>query len=237
MQGRTANSIKELFSEIPTTYDLLNRVLTLGFDSSWRRHAASIAARHGGDTWADMCSGTGRMTACLRQAAGAGTTIYAVDFCAEMMAEAGGKPAIASVRRVESDVRDLPFPESSLDVVTMAFATRNLNIGRQALVETFSEFYRVLKPGGCFVNLETTIPALSFLRICLGAYLRLFVRPVGALVSGSAKAYTYLADSMSDFYPAPELARIIKEAGFATVTFAYAFPGVAAIHEAVKSSQ
>lgn len=166
-----------------------------------------------------------------------GTTIYAVDFCAEMMAEAGHKPEIEGIIRVESDVRALPFPDSSLDLVTMAFATRNLNIDRRALVETFSEYHRVLRPGGRFVNLETTIPPSSFMRAFLGAYLSLFVRPVGTLVSGSAKAYSYLAGSMSRFYPAPELALVIKDAGFASVTFEYAFPGVAAIHKAVKAGR
>jgi demethylmenaquinone methyltransferase/2-methoxy-6-polyprenyl-1,4-benzoquinol methylase len=237
MQGRSGNSIKDLFSEIPTTYDLLNRILSLGLDSSWRRCAASIGASHGGHAWADMCSGTGRMTACLKQVAPAGTTIYAVDFCAEMMAEAGHKLKVDGIGRVESDVRTLPFPGNSLDLVTMAFATRNLNIDRSALVETFSEFHRVLKPGGFFVNLETTVPPSSLMRICLGAYLRMFVRPVGTLVSGSSKAYSYLVRSMSGFYPAPELARIIKDAGFASVTFEYVFPGVAAIHKAVKSGR
>ena len=236
MQRRTGNSIRDLFSEIPTTYDLLNRILTLGLDSSWRKRAAHIAAERGGDAWADMCSGTGRMTERLRQVVPAGTTIYAVDFCAEMMAEAGHNPTMEGIRRVESDVRTLPFPEGSLDLITMAFATRNLSIDRPALVETFSEFCRVLKPGGCFVNLETTRPPSSFMRACLGAYLHLFVKPVGTLVSGSAEAYSYLAGSMSRFYPAPELARIIKEAGFTSVTFEYVFPGVAAIHEAVKGA-
>ena len=73
MQAKPGNAIEDIFSEIPTTYDLLNRVLTLGLDSHWRKRAARIGSAHGGDTWADMCSGTGRMTASLRQVAPAGT--------------------------------------------------------------------------------------------------------------------------------------------------------------------
>jgi demethylmenaquinone methyltransferase/2-methoxy-6-polyprenyl-1,4-benzoquinol methylase len=144
-----------MFSQVPATYELVNHVITLGLDIVWRRKAARVAAKADGTQWADMCTRTGEMAMYLSRLAPEGTTIYAVDFCESMMEKARQKPNAECIQFVTDDIKALPFDDESFDLMTMSFATRNVNVSREILIRSFTEYYRVLKPGGRFVKLET----------------------------------------------------------------------------------
>jgi demethylmenaquinone methyltransferase/2-methoxy-6-polyprenyl-1,4-benzoquinol methylase len=92
----------------------------------------------------------------------------------------------------------------------------------------------VLKPGGRFVNLETSRPPSAPIRKCFDLYVKLFVERLGRRLSGAATAYAYLAATIPRFYAAEELAAIMREAGFEEVTFQRLLFGAAAIHQAIK---
>jgi demethylmenaquinone methyltransferase/2-methoxy-6-polyprenyl-1,4-benzoquinol methylase len=234
MADNKTSSIERMFSEVPATYELVNHVLTLGLDIIWRRRAAKIASTANGGQWADMCTGTGEMVALLSRLAPEGTKIYGIDFSEPMLEQARKKPEAVRINFVKSDVKTLPFPDASFDLITMSFATRNINLSKEILVQSFSEFYRVLKPGGRFVNLETSRPSFWPIRKCFHLYIRLFVKSIGNSISGSRNAYTYLATTIPRFYSAGELADIMRQAGFDKVTFQQCLFGAAAIHQAMK---
>ena len=227
-------SVKKMFAEVPATYELVNHVLTLGLDVLWRRRAARIAATANPGKWADMCTGTGDMAVCLSRLAPEGTSIYGVDFSEPMLAEARKKPEAARIEFVAADIKALPFDDETFDLITMSFATRNINLTRDVLVQSFAEYYRTLKPGGHFVNLETSQPSFRPIRKCFHAYIKLSVRAIGSRISGSKAAYTYLATTIPCFYRAEELADIMRQAGFEKVTFQKYLFGAAAIHRASK---
>ena len=226
--------VHNVFSKVPATYELANHILTLGLDIVWRRRAAKIAAASGGGEWADMCTGTGEMAVYLSRLAPKGTKIYAIDFSSPMMAEATKKPEAEHIKFVISDIRALPFPDDSFNLITMSFATRNINLSKDILIQSFAEFYRVLKPGGRFVNLETSRPPFSPVRRCFHLYVKLFVGPIGSLISGCRTGYTYLAKTIPRFYAAEELADIMRRAGFEKITFKHLLFGAAAIHQGIK---
>ena len=100
--------------------------------------------------------------------------------------------------------------------------------------QCFCEFYRILKPGGRFINLETSQPSYLPIRRLFHFYVRLCVKPVGGRISGSYKAYTYLAHTIPRFYPPEELSDIMCRAGFKDVTYSKLLFGVAAIHQGRK---
>lgn len=230
--------IERIFAEVPRTYELVNHVLTVGLDIRWRRHAAAVAAAGASPgEWVDVCTGTGETAVSLRRLAPRGARVSAVDMSPAMLDEARRKPEAAGIGFMQADIRALPFKDSSVDLVTMSFATRNVNLSREALVGAFSELHRVLKPGGLFVNLETSQPPSAPVRWLFHLYVKVTVRRLGQLISGSRVAYSYLSRTIPRFYSAGELSGILREAGFDQVSFRRLLLGAAAVHEARKNRE
>jgi demethylmenaquinone methyltransferase/2-methoxy-6-polyprenyl-1,4-benzoquinol methylase len=230
VKAKESRPLRELYTELAGTYEKTNRVLTLGLDRAWRRKAARQAARGGGAAWFDVCAGTGEMAQALSRLAPAGTRIVALDFSLPMLSCARSKAMAAPTAFVLGDVKKLPLADASVDLVTVSFATRNLHLSRDVLIATFREFRRVLRPGGRFMNLETSQPRLRIVRALFHAYAAVVVRRVGHRLSGSRAGYAYLAASMRTFYAAPELAAILGEAGFFPVKITPLLFGAAAVH-------
>jgi demethylmenaquinone methyltransferase/2-methoxy-6-polyprenyl-1,4-benzoquinol methylase len=151
-----------------------------------------------------------------------------------MMEKALQKPESRGVLFSLADAGQLPFEDATFDLVTISFATRNLNTSRAHLLQCFREFHRVLKPGGRFVNLETSQPENGIMRKLVHSYVFLLVRPIGKFISGSGAGYSYLSRTIPRFYPAPELKELLLGAGFSEVSYDHLLVGVAAIHRAVK---
>jgi demethylmenaquinone methyltransferase/2-methoxy-6-polyprenyl-1,4-benzoquinol methylase len=230
IKSETAQPLQSLFAEVAPTYERVNRILTFGLDVRWRRKAARLAAAGDGGTWMDVCSGTGETAARLRALAPPATRVVSLDFCPPMQARAAAKRSDRPIDFVLGDVKALPFAGASLDLITISFATRNINLSRDILVRTFAEFRRVLKPGGRFVNVETSQPRSKLVRAAFHGYIRFAVRRVGTFLSGSRAGYAYLGATIPRFYSPEDLAGLIKEAGFAEVRFERLLLGAAAIH-------
>jgi demethylmenaquinone methyltransferase/2-methoxy-6-polyprenyl-1,4-benzoquinol methylase len=229
------NEVRKIFAEVAPTYELINHVLTLGLDIHWRKKAAGKAVVADGRHWLDVGTGTGDMARALRRLAPRGVLITAVDFSLPMLRRAfvGGHIGNRFERTVAA-LPSLPFGNATFDLVTISFATRNINTGGKALAACFREFHRILKPGGRFVNLETSQPANPFIKTLFHLYIKTMVRTVGRTISGSRAGYSYLASTISRFFDAPALAALLKEAGFGPVTFTRLLFGAAAVHLAVK---
>ena len=223
-----------IFSEVAPTYETVNHVLTLGLDILWRKKAARQGARSKGKLCLDACSGTGGTSRELSRLSGPESRIVALDFTPTMLARAKGRCDQKKVLFVLGDVRFLPFPDESFDLITVSFATRNLNPRRDILIDHLNEFYRVLKPFGIFLNLETSQPSNPFIRRLFHLYINLLVSPIGKTISGSHSGYAYLSKTIPRFYSAPLFRKILLEAGFRRVKYRYLLLGISAIHTAQK---
>lgn len=226
--------LQKIFSEVPKTYEVVNHILTLGLDRAWRKKAARLAVQSGGQRLLDICSGTGDMAVLLRRLSRPQTMVVSQDFCAPMLRKAISKPGADKISFCVSDSRRHSFKDNAFDVATISFATRNINAGRDALAQYFREFYRILKPGGRFINLETSQPPNRIFRRLFHLYVRMAVMPIGYAISGSNAAYRYLSGTIPIFYEAEELSYILSEAGFKNVSFSHLTFGACAIHVAVK---
>ncbi len=226
--------IQRIFSDVVKTYEIVNHILTFGLDIIWRKKAARLASRKGGTHWLDVCSGTGEMALNLSRLADKTVRIVSVDFCPPMLKRGKEKRNIPNLSPVLADAACLPFPDETFDIVTISFATRNINPKREVLIDHLEEFYRVLKPGGSFINLETSQPSAKIIQTLFHLYIKLTVKPLGYLISGSKAGYTYLSSTIPRFYPSEEFSSIIREAGFSQVSQRPLFFGVAAIHSAQK---
>lgn len=230
----SSSAIRKIFSHIPKTYEVINHIITLGLDVLWRKKAAAIASSGGSQTWLDVCSGTGDMAYTLAQVSRLDTKIVALDFCLPMLSQAAKKPGHSRISFCVSEAGSLPFADNTFDVITISFATRNLNSSRDVLLERFREFRRVLKPAGRFVNLETSQPKSALFRRMVHGYIGLMVKPVGYLISGSKAAYAYLSYTIPRFFNAEELTEVMYKAGFRKVDVTLLSFGIAAVHSAIK---
>ena len=172
------------FSNIYKFYDLINTVLTLGFDKSWRSKAADNLT---GTSVLDLGSGTG---AAFAQLMNYETTALDPD---KKMLELN-----IFENKILGTAENLPFDDNSFDNVFCSFVWRNISDTNKAL----SEIYRVVKPGGKFVLLDMTRPKNSILRILhkIGSFKVLHL--IGFLTF-NLKEYRFLYKSL-DFYPQPE---------------------------------
>jgi demethylmenaquinone methyltransferase/2-methoxy-6-polyprenyl-1,4-benzoquinol methylase len=230
-------ALQRLFADAAPTYDLVNHVLTWGFDSIWRNRATKLVARGAPRLCLDVCTGTGDLAIGLSRRLGSTAVIAATDLSLPMLDRARRKRGAKGVRFVVADARALPFRDGALDAVSISFATRNINVTDESLDLCLAEFHRVLRPGGRFVNLETSQPRSASLRWLVHRYVRIAVEPIGSLISGSRPAYAYLASSIARFFDAETLTSRIQSAGFSQVSMRRLLWGVAAIHCATKNSQ
>jgi demethylmenaquinone methyltransferase/2-methoxy-6-polyprenyl-1,4-benzoquinol methylase len=229
-----SKGVLKVFSEVAHLYELVNHVLTFGLDIPWRKRAAQVAASGGGSHWLEVCSGTGEMAVNLQKLAGSGTKIVVSDFSLPMVSRAAEKDELRETTISLTDSQELPFPDNTFDLVTISFATRNITPNRERLLVFFREFHRVLKPGGRFVNLETSQPSSTPVRIAFRFYTKQVIKLIGRIISGSKTGYAYLAHTVPRFFNAETLSDILYESGFSKVNYITMTFGAVAIHKAVK---
>ena len=220
--------VKQIFSEIAPRYDLLNHLLSLNIDRRWRR--AAIAAlgveRDQSGRYLDLCAGTMDVAAQISMLPNFRGLVIGADFAEPMLKAGTAKAKAAKVSPVTADALQLPLASGQLAGAIVAFGIRNVAGLDAALRETF----RVLAPGGRFVILEFSTPRLPVLRWLYQAYFHYVLPVIGRLISGHRTAYQYLPRSVANFPVEEELARRMREAGFAKVTWSSLSLGVAAIH-------
>jgi demethylmenaquinone methyltransferase/2-methoxy-6-polyprenyl-1,4-benzoquinol methylase len=144
------------------------------------------------------------------------------------------KPEACRIHLTLADASSLPFHDGTFDAITISFATRNISVSDDFRSKCLTEFHRVLKPGGVFINIETSQPPSRFIRRLFHWYVRAFVRPMANSISGSSASYAYLANSILNFCTAEELTDSIRKAGFSEAEFDLLLFGIVAVHRAVK---
>jgi len=232
MPSKTELAIAGFYDGIYLFYGTANSFLTLGLDRFWRAAAARTAHTAAPDARSalDACCGTGDFLAALREACGPGLSLTGTDLSAAMLSLAGKKGTGAALALAEA--KEQPFPDGAFDLVTISFATRNLNIDRQKMLAALKEFRRVLKPGGLFLNLETTRPQNPVLRYFMRLYVGTVIGLLNLVSPKSRASYTFLKTTILKFYGAREFSALLTEAGFTSPSYKILFPGAVAVHTA-----
>jgi demethylmenaquinone methyltransferase/2-methoxy-6-polyprenyl-1,4-benzoquinol methylase len=218
--------IATMFDRIAARYDFLNRVLSFGTDSGWRRRAIAQADIRPGMAVLDIGAGTGDLSFA---AAALGAQVVAIDVSPGMLAVLARRTSDAQRERIRpliGSAESLPLPDGSVDRIVTGFTVRNVgDLGR-----AFAEFRRVLRPGGRAVMLELSHPPSAAFARLYSFYFDRVAPAVAALLGGDREAYRYLPRSLRPF-PEPErLAAMLRDAGFTNVTYERLTLGVASIH-------
>lgn len=212
-----------MFARISPRYDLLNHLLSGNIDTRWRRRIVRklVPLLPPNAQILDVACGTGDLSIEFFEQSKA--RITGLDFCGPMLELA--KKKTRDVQFIEGDALRLPFADETFDAVTIGFGLRNLS----STTDGLRELRRVLKPNGWAGVLEFSQPARGLRRFVGFYYARVLPR-LGGWLSGSRSAYEYLPDTISRFPNQTELAALMRDAGFAEVTFENLTGGVAALH-------
>lgn len=223
------DEVRAMFDSIAARYDLLNHVLSLEQDRLWRRKAAkrALEGRQGARVL-DLCCGTGDLALALKRR-DRSAQVAVADFSRPMLERARAKGA--SPIPLQVDALDLPFREEAFDVLTVAFGVRNF----ADRLRGFHEAHRVLGRGGRYVVLEFSRPPDTMFGALYRWYSKHVLPRLGAWVSRSSGAYTYLPESVAAFLSPEELADELRVAGFSRVSFERLAGGTVALHIAEKS--
>jgi demethylmenaquinone methyltransferase/2-methoxy-6-polyprenyl-1,4-benzoquinol methylase len=227
-ERKAAAWVRDMFGQVAPRYDLLNHLLSFNIDRRWRnrtvRQLRPILNRPEARV-VDLCSGTGDLAIALQRDAQA--RVMASDFCHPMLTIASRK---TSIPFFEADALALPVRDSSLDLITIAFGFRNLANYERGL----AELRRALRPGGTLAILEFSQPPNALFARFYDFYSDRVLPRIGAAISGAGEAYTYLPESVRKFPDAPNLARIMEQAGYREVRFERMTFGIVALHTGVR---
>ena len=208
--------IVSMFNEIAGTYDIANRVLSLGIDKSWRNKACNKAFELYNSEQiqrvVDVACGTGDMIEFWQKIAKDNgvdlQNIIGVDPSVGMMEVA--KKKLPEVEFIEAGAAQMPLENECADIISISYGIRNV-VQRQ---EAFDEFSRVLKKGGLVVISEfTRKEKTSFLDYVTDFYINKILPTLGGIISKNKDAYTYLPNSIDEFLTTENLCKELKQAG------------------------
>jgi len=225
--------VHHVFEKIYDNYDSMNSIISFKRHVSWRKDVLKRMNVDEGSNILDVCTGTGDWAIALAGETGSSGKVTGLDFSKNMLKVAQVKQEENGLKQLEfihGNAMQLPFPDHSFDYVTIGFGLRNVPDYETVL----QEMYRVVKPGGKVVCLETSQPTLIGFRQLYYFYFR-FIMPVfGKIFAKSYDEYAWLHESAKDFPNKDELKTMFLSAGFLDVEIKSYTGGVAAMHMATK---
>jgi demethylmenaquinone methyltransferase / 2-methoxy-6-polyprenyl-1,4-benzoquinol methylase len=203
----------QMFDGIAARYDLVNRVISLGIDQSWRRRTVRSLELGANARVLDLATGTADMALLVARSVPT-AHVVGLDPSEKMLEIGRSKVAKAGcaerIELVRGDAEALPFPDATFDGICIAFGIRNVPDRDRAL----REMARVTRPGGYVAILELSEPRSGVLGPLARFHVHTVVPYVGALLSG-APEYRYLQRSIAAFPPPEEFAERMRQAGLA----------------------
>jgi demethylmenaquinone methyltransferase/2-methoxy-6-polyprenyl-1,4-benzoquinol methylase len=224
--------VSQMFDNVSSNYDQLNRVITFGMDLKWRKNVFKIVEAKQPENILDIATGTADMPILFAQ--GKAKEIVGIDISKGMLDVGREKVEKAGLNgRIHlelGDAENLRFADNSFDVVTVSYGIRNFEDLKLGL----SEILRVLRPGGVFVILETSVPSGFPMKQGYMVYTRGIMPIIGKLFSKDKKAYSYLSKSAVHFPYGEKLKAILEEVGFRQVSVLPQAQGVSTIYRSEK---
>lgn len=225
--------VNDVFHSVASRYDLMNDLMSGGLHRVWKDimiTALNPPRNEAPFSLLDVAGGTGDIAFRAAKAAGAGFHATVCDINADMLevgrARAAKRHIDDKIRFVEGNAEALAFADKTFDAYTIAFGIRNVPRIDLALAEAF----RVLKPGSRFLCLEFSTVDVPGLDRLYDLFSFRVIPPLGRAVTGDAKSYRYLVESIRKFPRPNAFAEMIRAAGFSRVSWQSLSGGIVALH-------
>ncbi|MGB5541335.1 MAG: bifunctional demethylmenaquinone methyltransferase/2-methoxy-6-polyprenyl-1,4-benzoquinol methylase UbiE [Gammaproteobacteria bacterium] len=228
-----AGHVRAVFDSVADNYDLMNDLMSFGIHRLWKRYAINMAGIRPGQRILDLAGGTGDLTRLMAPLTGPTGHVVLSDINAAMLNN--GRSALldhgisGNVSFALANAEQLPFPDNSFDLVTIAFGLRNVTDKQRAL----HAMQRVLRPGGRLLVLEFSRPA-PVLKPAYDFYSFSILPRLGRLVARDADSYRYLAESIRMHPDQQTLQGMLEQAGFEQCDYHNLSGGIVAIHRGYK---
>jgi demethylmenaquinone methyltransferase / 2-methoxy-6-polyprenyl-1,4-benzoquinol methylase len=225
--------VHHVFEKIYDKYDTMNSIISFQRHKAWRKDVMKQMKVTDGAAALDVCCGTGDWSISLAEAVGPTGKVVGLDFSKNMLSVAHEKNKELQYEQldfVHGNAMDLPFEDNSFDFVTIGFGLRNV----PDYMTVLKEMYRVVKPGGIVVCLETSQPTTIGFKQLYFFYFRYIMPLFGRVFAKSYQEYAWLNESTRNFPNKQVLKQMFLDAGFSTVQVKSYTGGVAAMHMGIK---
>jgi demethylmenaquinone methyltransferase/2-methoxy-6-polyprenyl-1,4-benzoquinol methylase len=228
-----ARRVRDVFDSVADNYDLMNDAMSFGIHRLWKRFAINMAGLQSGQQVLDLAGGTGDLTRLMSPRVGREGHIILSDINAAMLGN--GRERLlddgiqGNVSFAQVNAEQLPFPDNSFDLVTMAFGLRNVTDKQRAL----HAIYRTIKPGGRLLVLEFSKPVAA-LKPAYDFYSFNILPKLGRLLAKDEASYRYLAESIRRHPDQQTLKAMLEQAGFERCDVHNLTGGIVAIHRGYK---
>lgn len=225
--------VNDVFHSVAARYDLMNDLMSGGLHRVWKDIMVTALNPPRNDapfSLLDVAGGTGDIAFRAAKSAGSGFRATVCDINADMLdvgrARAAKRHLDDKITFVEGNAEALPFADRAFDAYTIAFGIRNVPRIDRALAEAF----RVLRPGSRFLCLEFSMVNVPGLDRLYDLFSFKVIPPLGRAVTGDAKSYRYLVESIRKFPRPNAFAEMIQTAGFSRVSWQRLSGGIVALH-------
>ena len=204
--------IRRIFDDTAPDYDRIERVLALGSGPWYRRMALQRAGLSAGAQVLDVGIGTGLVAREALTLIAPGGRLVGVDPSPGMM----GEVKLPGVELVQGRAESIPQPDAAYDFLSMGYALRHISDVNAA----FSEFHRVLRPGGRVLVLEISKPKGTMGTAFLKFYMKGIVPLIARFVSrqrDTAHLWRYYWDTIEACIPPEKVVAALEAAGFVDV--------------------
>jgi len=224
--------LRQIFDNTAVDYDRIEAMLAFGTGPSYRRDALLRAGLKKGMKVLDVGVGTGLVAAQECIITGDPALVTGVDPSPGMMA-ASKLPKTMVL--IEGRAESLPFPDNHFDFLSLGYALRHIS----DLSVAFTEFERVLKPGGRLCILEITQAQSPMGRWLLKTYMRGVIPLLTRFISkqkNTATIWRYFWDSIEACVPPEQVINTLNAAGLTEVKRHLSI-GIFSEYQAIKAGQ
>ena len=229
-----AQRVADVFHSVADKYDLMNDLMSVGIHRVWKRITIEMSAVRTGHKVLDIAGGTGDLAAKFATRVGPEGTVVLADINDSMLRVGRDRlldrGIVENVRFAQADAQQLPFPDNSFDLVSIAFGLRNVTDKDLAL----RSMLRVLKPGGRLLILEFSKPQNPLVEKLYDGYSFNLLPKLGKLFARDETSYRYLAESIRMHPDQQTLQSMLDSAGFVNTDYHNMSAGIVALHRGIK---